>query len=90
MKCCYRGVVYDCQMISLEVSEQEIIGMYRGANLYSRKIQTSLKRKHISPRLIMKYRGNIYGKHHSKYCFNSVQNNLSSENYLESLKLYSE
>ncbi|AFZ35565.1 hypothetical protein Sta7437_2013 [Stanieria cyanosphaera PCC 7437] len=90
MKCGYRGVVYDCQVISLEIREQEIIGMYRGANLYSRQIQTSLKSNDILPLLMLKYRGNAYGKSSPQYLFNSGRNNLKRENNFDSLKLFSE
>lgn len=90
MKCCYRGVVYDCQMISLEVREKEIMGMYRGANLSSKQIQTPLKSNYHIPRLTMKYRGNIYTKNYRQYCFNAAHNHLTSENCLDSFRLCSE
>ncbi|BAU66763.1 hypothetical protein STA3757_41690 [Stanieria sp. NIES-3757] len=90
MKCCYRGVVYDCQVISLEVREKEIMGMYRGGNLYSSQIQTQLKSYHHIPRLTKKYRGNIHTKNRQQYCFNADHNHLKNESYFDSFNLCSE
>jgi hypothetical protein len=61
MRCSYRGVGCSRQTISLEVREKEIISIYRGVNLYSRQIQTSIQPMQSIPRFTMKYRGNVDG-----------------------------
>ena len=60
MKCCYRGIAYEKQIPSLEITEKEIIGKYRGTYWHSRRLTKADPERHIVERLSLKYRGRNY------------------------------
>lgn len=58
MKLCYRGVSYEHNPLTLEVTEEEIAGKYRGQTWKRRNPRYPLA---LKPKPHLKYRGVSYG-----------------------------
>lgn len=63
MKLCYRSISRTHKVISLEVTEAEIAGIYQGAMWNSRKLRTKSVPKTASR---LKYRGSVYKPSHNE------------------------
>lgn len=61
MKLCYRGIPYEKPILSLEITEGEILGKYRGASWQARHLKAPrLSIRSFSSCLARKYRGATY------------------------------
>ena len=60
MKFCYRGIAYEKQIPSLEITEKEINGKYRGTYWHSRRLTKPCPERFLVARLSLKYRGRNY------------------------------
>ena len=60
MKLCYRGVPYEKPILSLEITDGEIVGKYRGVSWQARHLKEPCLSLHSFSSCLGKYRGAAY------------------------------